>query len=75
MPSKWGLVLERLSVLGKSFSDSLGCIQVFVLRLLELHILKLLALYIMWVALQEVSPGRRAGPGRGAAEGQGEGLI
>ncbi|KAM3828984.1 piezo-type mechanosensitive ion channel component 1 isoform 1-T1 [Vipera latastei] len=55
VPSKWGLVLERLLVLGKSFSDSLGCIQVFVLRLLELHILKLLALYIMWVALQEVS--------------------
>ncbi|KAK9392634.1 piezo-type mechanosensitive ion channel component 1 [Crotalus adamanteus] len=55
VPSKWGLVLERLSVLGKSFSDILSCIQVFVLRLLELHILKLLALYIMWVALQEVS--------------------
>uniref|UniRef100_A0A8C6XGL7 Piezo type mechanosensitive ion channel component 1 (Er blood group) n=1 Tax=Naja naja TaxID=35670 RepID=A0A8C6XGL7_NAJNA len=55
VPSKWGLVLQRLSVLGKSFSDILGCIQVFVLRLLELHILKLVALYIMWVALQEVS--------------------
>ncbi|KAG8144214.1 hypothetical protein E2320_001317 [Naja naja] len=38
-----------------SSEDILGCIQVFVLRLLELHILKLVALYIMWVALQEVS--------------------
>uniref|UniRef100_A0A8C5S4K7 Piezo type mechanosensitive ion channel component 1 (Er blood group) n=1 Tax=Laticauda laticaudata TaxID=8630 RepID=A0A8C5S4K7_LATLA len=55
VPSKWGLVLQRLSVLGKSFSDILGRIWVFVLRLLELHILKLVALYIMWVALQEVS--------------------
>uniref|UniRef100_A0A670YRQ8 Piezo type mechanosensitive ion channel component 1 (Er blood group) n=1 Tax=Pseudonaja textilis TaxID=8673 RepID=A0A670YRQ8_PSETE len=55
VPSKWGLVLQRLSVLGRSFSDILGRIRVFVLRLLELHILKLVALYIMWVALQEVS--------------------
>uniref|UniRef100_A0A670YYB1 Piezo type mechanosensitive ion channel component 1 (Er blood group) n=1 Tax=Pseudonaja textilis TaxID=8673 RepID=A0A670YYB1_PSETE len=54
-PAKWGLVLQRLSVLGRSFSDILGRIRVFVLRLLELHILKLVALYIMWVALQEVS--------------------
>ncbi|XP_013921090.1 PREDICTED: piezo-type mechanosensitive ion channel component 1-like, partial [Thamnophis sirtalis] len=55
VPSKWGLVLQRLSVLGKSFSDILGCIRVFLLRLLELHVLKLVALYIIWVALQEVS--------------------
>ncbi|XP_063169125.1 LOW QUALITY PROTEIN: piezo-type mechanosensitive ion channel component 1 [Candoia aspera] len=54
-PGKWGLVLERLLVLGKRFSDILGHIQVFVLRLLELHILKLVALYIIWVTLQEVS--------------------
>nr|XP_020644043.1 piezo-type mechanosensitive ion channel component 1 [Pogona vitticeps] len=54
-PSKWGLVLERLMVLAKNFSNILSGIQVFVLRLLELHILKLVALYILWVALQEVS--------------------
>uniref|UniRef100_A0A670IWS8 Piezo type mechanosensitive ion channel component 1 (Er blood group) n=1 Tax=Podarcis muralis TaxID=64176 RepID=A0A670IWS8_PODMU len=55
VPSKWGLVLERLMVLGRKFSSILGRIRVFVLRLLELHILKLVALYVVWVALQEVS--------------------
>ncbi|POI18988.1 hypothetical protein CIB84_017268, partial [Bambusicola thoracicus] len=54
-PSKWGLVLERLIVLGWTFSDTLTRGQVFVGRLLELHILKLVALYTVWVALQEVS--------------------
>ncbi|KFO77875.1 Piezo-type mechanosensitive ion channel component 1, partial [Cuculus canorus] len=55
VPTKWGLVLERLIVLGWTFSDMLTRGQVFVRRLLELHILKLVALYIVWVALQEVS--------------------
>uniref|UniRef100_A0A8B9N1I7 Piezo-type mechanosensitive ion channel component n=1 Tax=Accipiter nisus TaxID=211598 RepID=A0A8B9N1I7_9AVES len=54
-PTKWGLVLERLIVLGWTFSDTLTRAQVFVGRLLELHILKLVALYTVWVALQEVS--------------------
>ncbi|NWZ55914.1 PIEZ1 protein, partial [Haliaeetus albicilla] len=54
-PTKWGLVLERLIVLGWTFSDTLTRGQVFVGRLLELHILKLVALYTVWVALQEVS--------------------
>ncbi|KAJ6657195.1 hypothetical protein lerEdw1_002784 [Lerista edwardsae] len=55
VPSKWGLVLERLVVLGRKFSNVLGRIQVFVVRLLELHVLKLVALYVVWVALKEVS--------------------
>ncbi|KFP72525.1 Piezo-type mechanosensitive ion channel component 1, partial [Acanthisitta chloris] len=55
VPDKWGLVLERLIVLGWTFSDMLTRGQVFVGRLLELHILKLVALYTVWVALQEVS--------------------
>ncbi|PKU33348.1 piezo-type mechanosensitive ion channel component 1 [Limosa lapponica baueri] len=55
VPTKWGLVLERLIVLGWTFSDTLTRGQVFVRRLLELHILKLVALYTIWVALQEVS--------------------
>ncbi|KAM9625847.1 piezo-type mechanosensitive ion channel component 1 isoform 2-T2 [Morphnus guianensis] len=54
-PTKWGLVLERLIVLGWTFSDTLTRGQVFVGRLLELHVLKLVALYTVWVALQEVS--------------------
>ncbi|NWS72325.1 PIEZ1 protein, partial [Crotophaga sulcirostris] len=55
VPTKWGLVLERLIVLGWTFSDMLTRGQVFVRRLLELHIIKLVAVYIVWVALQEVS--------------------
>ncbi|NXW05209.1 PIEZ1 protein, partial [Fregetta grallaria] len=55
VPTKWGLVLERLIVLGWTFSDMLTRGQVFMGRLLELHILKLVALYTVWVALQEVS--------------------
>ncbi|KAM4833463.1 LOW QUALITY PROTEIN: piezo-type mechanosensitive ion channel component 1 [Thomomys bottae] len=53
--SKWGLVAERLLDLAASFSDVLTRVQVFVRRLLELHIVKLVALYTVWVALQEVS--------------------
>ncbi|NXN14033.1 PIEZ1 protein, partial [Indicator maculatus] len=55
VPTKWGLVLERLIVLGWTFSDMLTRTQVFVGRVLELHILKLVALYTVWVALEEVS--------------------
>ncbi|KAM6300603.1 LOW QUALITY PROTEIN: piezo-type mechanosensitive ion channel component 1 [Aegotheles albertisi] len=54
-PTKWGLVLERLIVLGRTFSDTLTRGQVFMGRVLELHVLKLVALYTVWVALQEVS--------------------
>ncbi|XP_037671691.1 piezo-type mechanosensitive ion channel component 1 isoform X2 [Choloepus didactylus] len=53
--SKWGLVAERLLDLAASFSDVLTRVQVFVRRLLELHVLKLVALYTVWVALEEVS--------------------
>lgn len=53
--SKWGLVADRLLDLAASFSAVLTRIQVFVRRLLELHIFKLVALYTVWVALKEVS--------------------
>ncbi|XP_027702292.1 piezo-type mechanosensitive ion channel component 1 isoform X2 [Vombatus ursinus] len=55
LPNKWGLVAERLMVLAGRFSDMLTQVQVFVRRLLELHIFKLVALYTVWVALKEVS--------------------
>ncbi|KAM9848176.1 piezo-type mechanosensitive ion channel component 1 [Aulostomus maculatus] len=55
MPSKWGLVMDRLLVLSQRFSDILTKGQVFVWRLLELHILKMVALSAMWVALEEPS--------------------
>ncbi|XP_063293700.1 piezo-type mechanosensitive ion channel component 1 isoform X1 [Pelobates fuscus] len=53
--SKWDLVTQRLTVLFYKFSELLHQVQVFLWRLLELHILKLVAVYSVWVALQEVS--------------------
>ncbi|XP_071337705.1 piezo-type mechanosensitive ion channel component 1 isoform X3 [Trachinotus anak] len=55
MPSKWGLVMDRLLVLSRRFSDNLTKVQVFLWMLLELHILKLVALFSVWVALEEPS--------------------
>lgn len=46
---------DRLLDLASSFSAVLTQIQVFVRRLLELHVFKLVALYTVWVALKEVS--------------------
>lgn len=48
-------------VLARTFSDSLSRVQVLILNLLELHVLKLVALYIIWVAVQEVRPGGSRG--------------
>ncbi|TKS85163.1 Piezo-type mechanosensitive ion channel component 1 [Collichthys lucidus] len=55
MPSKWGLVMDRLLVLSRRFSDTLTKVQMFLWRLLELHILKMVAFFSVWVALQEPS--------------------
>ncbi|KAK2848626.1 hypothetical protein Q5P01_008460 [Channa striata] len=55
MPSKWGLVTDRLLVLSRRFSDTLTKIQGFLWRLLELHILKMVAFLSVWVALEEPS--------------------
>ncbi|MGH0126155.1 UNVERIFIED_CONTAM: hypothetical protein FKN15_026124 [Acipenser sinensis] len=55
VPSKWGLVVDRLMVLFKKFSEILTRVQVFIWRILELHILKMVAFFIIWVALQEPS--------------------
>lgn len=55
MSSKWGLVTDRLLVLFKKFSDILNKGQVFLWTLLELHIIKMVAFYCVWVALEEVS--------------------
>ncbi|XP_054553591.1 piezo-type mechanosensitive ion channel component 1 [Talpa occidentalis] len=52
---KWGLVAERLLELAAGFSAVLTRVQVLARRLLELHVLKLVALYTVWVALKEVS--------------------
>ncbi|XP_032925871.1 piezo-type mechanosensitive ion channel component 1 [Catharus ustulatus] len=53
--NKWGLVLERLVVLGQSFSAMVTRWEVFMRRVLELHVVKMVALYTVWVALEEVS--------------------
>ncbi|XP_029962928.1 piezo-type mechanosensitive ion channel component 1 isoform X3 [Salarias fasciatus] len=54
-PSKWGLVMDRLLDLSRRFSNILTTIQVFVWRLLELHILKMVAFFSVWVAVDEPS--------------------
>lgn len=55
VPSKWGLVMDRLLDLSRRFSDILATVQGFLWRLLELHILKMVAFFSVWVALEEVS--------------------
>ncbi|XP_051936934.1 piezo-type mechanosensitive ion channel component 1 isoform X2 [Hippocampus zosterae] len=55
MPTKWGLVIDRLLVLFKKSSDILNKGQVFLWTLLELHIIKMVAFYCVWVALEEPS--------------------
>ncbi|XP_055504976.1 piezo-type mechanosensitive ion channel component 1 isoform X2 [Leucoraja erinacea] len=53
--NKWGLVIDRLLVLFLKFSKVLNSIQVKIWRLLELHMMKLVALFSVWVALKEPS--------------------
>ncbi|XP_059849053.1 piezo-type mechanosensitive ion channel component 1 isoform X2 [Hypanus sabinus] len=53
--NKWGLVIDRLLVLFLRFSKILNSIQVIIWRLLELHVMKFVALFSVWVALKEPS--------------------
>ncbi|KAI7813887.1 piezo-type mechanosensitive ion channel component 1 isoform X2 [Triplophysa rosa] len=53
IPSKWGLVMDRLIVLSRKFSDTLTHIQSFIWRVLEFHIVKIVAFFVVWVALLE----------------------
>ncbi|XP_055358353.1 piezo-type mechanosensitive ion channel component 1 isoform X3 [Betta splendens] len=55
VPSKWGLVTDRLLVLSRRFTATLTDIQRFLWRLLELHIIKMVAFFSVWVALEEPS--------------------
>ncbi|XP_039546699.1 piezo-type mechanosensitive ion channel component 1 isoform X1 [Pimephales promelas] len=55
IPSKWGLVMDRLMVLSTKFSDTLTHIQSFIWRVLELHIVKIVAFFVVWVAVLEPS--------------------
>ncbi|XP_046696500.1 piezo-type mechanosensitive ion channel component 1 isoform X2 [Silurus meridionalis] len=55
VPSKWGLVMDRLMVLFRKFLDILTHVEVFLWRVLEFHIFKIVALFVIWVALAEPS--------------------
>ncbi|KAK7169702.1 hypothetical protein R3I94_000061 [Phoxinus phoxinus] len=55
IPSKWGLVMDRLMVLTTKFSETLTHIQSFIWRVLELHIVKIVAFFVVWVSLLEPS--------------------
>ncbi|KAM6956642.1 piezo-type mechanosensitive ion channel component 1 [Aplochiton taeniatus] len=55
VPSKWGLVMDRLLVLSRKFSEVLSQLQLFSWRVLEMHIIKMVAFFTVWVALAEPS--------------------
>lgn len=55
VPTKWGLVMDRILVLSRKFTDILTKVQGFLWRILELHILKMVAFFSVWVALEEVN--------------------
>nr|XP_033789985.1 piezo-type mechanosensitive ion channel component 2 isoform X2 [Geotrypetes seraphini] len=55
MKNKWHLVIDRLTVLFLKFLEYFHKLQVFVWWILELHIIKIVSSYIIWVTVKEVS--------------------
>uniref|UniRef100_A0A9J8CC37 Piezo-type mechanosensitive ion channel component 2a, tandem duplicate 2 n=1 Tax=Cyprinus carpio carpio TaxID=630221 RepID=A0A9J8CC37_CYPCA len=55
LKSKWHLVVERLTVLFLQFLECVQKLQLFIWWLLELHIIKIVSSYIIWVSVREVS--------------------
>ncbi|KFP76012.1 Piezo-type mechanosensitive ion channel component 1, partial [Acanthisitta chloris] len=53
--NKWHLVIDRLTVLFLKFLEYFHKMQVFVWWLLELHIIKIVSSYIIWVTVKEAS--------------------
>uniref|UniRef100_A0A8D0HHP2 Piezo type mechanosensitive ion channel component 2 n=1 Tax=Sphenodon punctatus TaxID=8508 RepID=A0A8D0HHP2_SPHPU len=53
--NKWHLVIDRLTVLFLKFLEYFHKLQLFVWWLLELHIIKIVSSYIIWVTVKEVS--------------------
>ncbi|KAM5222304.1 piezo-type mechanosensitive ion channel component 2 isoform 2-T2 [Ctenodactylus gundi] len=53
--NKWHLVVDRLAVLLLRFLEHFHRLQVFMWWILELHIIKIVSSYIIWVAVKEVS--------------------
>ncbi|XP_069469470.1 piezo-type mechanosensitive ion channel component 2 isoform X2 [Ambystoma mexicanum] len=55
LKNKWHLVIDRLTVLFLKFLEYFHKLQVFVWWILELHIIKIVSSYIIWVTVREVS--------------------
>ncbi|KAL2085458.1 hypothetical protein ACEWY4_018778 [Coilia grayii] len=53
--NKWSLVVERLTVLFLKFLEYMQQLQLFIWWFLELHIIKIVSSYIIWVSVKEVS--------------------
>ncbi|KAL1006396.1 hypothetical protein UPYG_G00071860 [Umbra pygmaea] len=53
--SKWHLVVDRLTVLFLKFLQYFQQLQLTIWWLLELHIIKIVSSYIIWVSVKEVS--------------------
>ncbi|KAJ8279582.1 hypothetical protein COCON_G00066480 [Conger conger] len=55
LKNKWHLVVDRLTVLFLKFLEYFHQLQLFIWWLLELHIIKIVSSYIIWVSVKEVS--------------------
>ncbi|XP_053350077.1 piezo-type mechanosensitive ion channel component 2 isoform X2 [Clarias gariepinus] len=55
LKNKWHLVMDRLTVLFLKFLQYVHQLQLFIWWLLELHIIKIVSSYIIWVSVKEVS--------------------
>ncbi|XP_006868752.1 PREDICTED: piezo-type mechanosensitive ion channel component 2 [Chrysochloris asiatica] len=53
--NKWHLVIDRLAVLFLKFLEYFHKLQVFMWWILELHIIKIVSSYMIWVTVKEVS--------------------
>lgn len=54
LKNKWHLVVDRLTVLFLKFLEYFHKLQLFIWWLLEIHIIKIVACYIVLVAVKEV---------------------
>ncbi|XP_072135580.1 piezo-type mechanosensitive ion channel component 2-like [Mobula birostris] len=54
-PCPWSMVIDRLTTLFLKFLELVNKAQVLVWRLLELHIIKIVSSFIIWITLREVS--------------------
>uniref|UniRef100_A0A8B9LFH1 Piezo-type mechanosensitive ion channel component 2a, tandem duplicate 2 n=1 Tax=Astyanax mexicanus TaxID=7994 RepID=A0A8B9LFH1_ASTMX len=55
LKNKWHLVVDRLTVLFLKFLQYIHQLQLFIWWLLELHVIKIVSSYIIWVSVKEVS--------------------